>query len=287
MLEKGIFFGTQGYFCLGQDMIEAFKSCASEMSSLVSDAVNTAKLDIGFFRLNSAPWEKLNSISIDYAIMENIHNLVAVPYDSKWTDLGGWDAVWKEAQKDEFGNAKSESAYTIDCSDTLLRSESVGQQIVGLGLNNIVAIAMRDAVLVASKDKSQDVGQVVAFLKENQIKQAEIFPKDHRPWGWFESLILSDSFQVKRIFVKPGAALSLQSHKYRSEHWIVVEGEATVTVDGRIELIGVGASIHIPVGAIHRMENLGKNPMILIEVQTGTYLGEDDIVRYEDLYSRN
>ena len=288
MLEKGNYLWNAGIFLFrAKDMIEAFKLCAPEMSKLISDAVNTAKLDIGFHRLNSVPWEKLNSISIDYAIMENIKNLVVVPYESKWTDLGGWDAVWKEAQKDEFGNAKSERAYTIDCSNTLLRSESVGQQIVGLGLNNIVAIAMRDAVLVACKEKSQDVNKVVAFLKENQIKQAEIFPKDHRPWGWFESLILSDSFQVKRIFVKPGASLSLQSHKYRSEHWIVVAGEARVTVDGRIELVGVGTSTHIPVGAIHRMENLGETPLILIEVQTGTYLGEDDIVRYEDLYLRN
>ena len=146
---------------------------------------------------------------------------------------------------------------------------------------------MPDAVLVAHKERAQDVKKAVELLKTKNIAQAEIFPKDHRPWGWFESLILSERFQVKRIFVKPGAALSLQSHKYRSEHWIVVEGEARVTVDDRIELIGVGASIHIPVGSKHRMENLGETPMILIEVQTGTYLGEDDIVRYEDVYSRN
>ena len=168
----------------------------------------------------------------------------------------------------------------------MLRSECVDQQIVGLGLNNIIAIAMPDAVLIAQKNRVQDVKKVVDYLKIKNIQQAESHPKDFRPWGWFESLKLDDCFQVKRIFVKPGAAISLQSHKYRSEHWIVVEGIAKVTIDDEIKLVNVGHSVYVPKEAIHRMENPGKSPMILIEVQIGNYLGEDDIKRYEDLYSR-
>ena len=205
---------------------------------------------------------------------------------SKWSDLGDWDAVWNDINKDASGVALSRGAHSIECSDTLLRSESLGQQIVGLGLNNIIAIAMPDAVLVMQKDKAQDVKKVVELLKINNISQAETSPKDYRPWGWFESLVLGQSFQVKRIFVKPGAALSLQSHKYRSEHWVVVEGIAKVTVNEEVKFISEGQSVYIPLGAVHRMENTSKKPMVLIEVQTGSYLGEDDIVRYEDLYAR-
>jgi mannose-1-phosphate guanylyltransferase/mannose-1-phosphate guanylyltransferase/mannose-6-phosphate isomerase len=169
----------------------------------------------------------------------------------------------------------------------LLRSEDSGQQVVGIGLNDIMAIAMPDAVLVASKERAQDVKKAVQLLKTKQIPQAEIFPKDHRPWGWFESLVLGERFQVKRICVKPGAALSLQSHNQRSEHWIVVEGTARVTIDDEVKLVTEGQSVYVPLGAVHRMENTGKVPMLLIEVQIGTYLGEDDIIRYEDVYARN
>jgi mannose-6-phosphate isomerase-like protein (cupin superfamily) len=145
---------------------------------------------------------------------------------------------------------------------------------------------MPDAVLVAPKDRAQDVKKAVELLKAKEITQAEIFPKDHRPWGWFESLALGERFQVKRICVQPGASLSLQSHNHRSEHWIVVEGTAKVTIDGDVKLVTEGQSVYVPLGAIHRMENPGKLPMLLIEVQIGTYLGEDDITRYEDGYGR-
>ena len=151
---------------------------------------------------------------------------------------------------------------------------------------DIVAIAMPDAVLVAHKSRAQDVKRAVEVLKLGKFSQAKSFPKDHRPWGWFETLALANRFQVKRIHVHPGAALSLQSHHHRSEHWVVVEGTAKVTVDDEVKLIGEGASVYIPLGAVHRMENPGKLPMVLIEVQTGAYLGEDDIVRYEDIYAR-
>ena len=178
-------------------------------------------------------------------------------------------------------------ATAIDCTNTLLRAEVEGQVIVGIGLDDIVAIAMPDAVLISHKGRTQEVKQAVAALKEKQAPQAETFPKDHRPWGWFESLVVGERFHVKRIVVHPGAALSLQSHHHRSEHWIVVEGTAKVTIDDEVKLVTENQSVYIPLGAVHRMENPGKVPMALIEVQTGTYFGEDDIIRYEDVYARS
>ena len=219
--------------------------------------------------------------------MQKAQNLVAVRYSSKWSDLGGWDAVWSESDKDAFGNAISDGANVIDCKESLLRSETDGQEIVGLGLEDIIAIAMPDAVLVAHKSRAQDVKVAVDLLRENKIPQAESFPKDHRPWGWFESLMLSDCFQVKRICVNPGAALSLQSHQFRSEHWIVVSGSVKVTVDEVRTTIPEGGSIFVPQSAVHRMENETETPAIVIEVQVGSYFGEDDIIRHGDKYNRD
>ena len=287
MLEAGHYLWNAGIFLFrAQDMIDAFRTYAPGTLDLVSKAVNEAVSDLGFLRLAPEPWSELQEISIDYAIMERAQNLVAVPYASKWSDLGGWDAVWAECKSDALGNVTSETAHAIECSNSLLRSENTSQQVVGIGLNNIMAIAMPDAVLVASKDRAQDVKKAVELLKAKDIVQAEIFPKDHRPWGWFESLALGDNFQVKRISVKPGAALSLQSHEHRSEHWVVVNGNAKVTIDGEIRFVMEGQSVFVPLGAKHRLENTCDSPLSLIEVQIGNYLGEDDIIRYEDVYAR-
>lgn len=288
MFKTGGFLWNSGIFLFkASDMVNAFRTLAPKTLKLALDAVDAATEDLSFLRLNPRAWKKLEDISIDYAIMEKIPNLVAVPYSSKWSDLGGWDAVWSETPKDLSDNAVSQGAYAIDCSNTLLRSESSNQKIVGLGLEDIVAVAMPDAVLVASKNKAQDVKKAVDLLRVNNEPQADAFTKDHRPWGWFESLALGDRFQVKRICVNPGGILSLQSHKHRSEHWTVVEGTAKVTIDEKVKMVNEGESVYVPKGAIHRMENLGKATMVLIEVQIGTYLGEDDIVRYEDIYARN
>lgn len=288
MFKSGNYLWNAGIFLFSaRDMVAAFETFDPDTHNFVTASVLEAKVDLGFLRLEPEPWSELVPDSIDYAVMEKADNLVAVAYRPKWSDLGGWDAVWSESEKDNNGNSVSDAAHAIECTNSLLRSESSGQQIVGLGVDNIIAIAMSDAVLVADKDRAQDVKKVVDRLKKKAISQAEVFPKDHRPWGWFESLILSDCFQVKRICVNPGAALSLQSHKFRSEHWIVVEGMAKVTVDEHVELVEAGHSVYVPLGAIHRMENPGKEPMVLIEVQTGTYFGEDDIIRYEDVYARN
>lgn len=287
MLESGQYLWNAGIFLFrAQDMVDAFRAHAPKTLDLVSKAVTDASEDLGFLRLAPEPWSEVEDISIDYAIMEKAQNLVAVPYASKWSDLGGWDAVWAEGKSDALGNVTSETAHAIECSNSLLRSESSGQQVVGIGLNDIMAIAMPDAVLVAPKDRAQDVKKAVELLKAKNIAQAEVFPKDHRPWGWFESLALGERFQVKRICVKPGAALSLQSHNHRSEHWIVVEGMVKVTIDDEVNFLTEGESVYVPLGAKHRMENPGQVPILLIEVQIGTYLGEDDIIRYEDMYAR-
>ena len=288
MLDAGHYLWNAGIFLFrAQDIVDAFRAYASRTLDLVSQAVNEASADLGFLRLAKEPWSRLEDISIDYAIMEKVQNLVAVPYASKWSDLGGWDAVWSESEPDTLGNVTSETAHAIECKNSLLRSESNNQQVVGIGLSDIMAIAMPDAVLIAPKERAQDVKKAVELLKDKEVAQAEIFPKDYRPWGWFESLALGDRFQVKRICVKPGAALSLQSHKHRSEHWIVVEGIAKVTIGDEIKLVSEGQSVYVPLGAKHRMENPGKLPMVLIEVQIGSYLSEDDIIRYEDIYSRD
>jgi mannose-1-phosphate guanylyltransferase/mannose-6-phosphate isomerase len=267
-------------------MIAAFEKHAPDMLAEARRAVDEAESDLGFTRLAPEPWGQLDDISIDYAVMEKADNLTVVPYGGLWSDLGGWDAVWLESGPDADGVVTNGPATSIDCADTLLRAESDSQQLVGIGLKDVIAVAMSDAVLVAHKDRAQDVKKAVAALKAKGASQAETLPRDYRPWGWYESLVVGGRFQVKRIHVHPGAALSLQSHHHRSEHWIVVEGTAKVTVDDEVKLVTENQSVYIPLGAVHRMENPGKVPMVLIEVQTGSYLGEDDIIRYEDVYAR-
>ena len=288
MAEAGNYLWNAGIFLFRAcDMIEAFDRYAPELIGSVKAALGDIKADLDFLRLDPDAWSRCENISIDYAVMERTSNLVAIPFSEVWSDLGGWDAVWDEMEQDRNGVALSSHAHAIDCKNTLLRSENDALEIVGLGLENILAIAMPDAVLIMHKDRAQSVKDVIMELKSKRVQQGETFPKDHRPWGWFETLAICNRFQVKRIFVKPGAALSLQSHHHRSEHWVVVEGTAQVTVNDEIQLISEGQSIYVPLGAIHRMENPGKVPMVLIEIQTGSYLGEDDIIRFEDIYARS
>ncbi|SFP07523.1 mannose-1-phosphate guanylyltransferase/mannose-6-phosphate isomerase [Tranquillimonas alkanivorans] len=287
MLTSGQHLWNAGIFLFKVSAIlQAFRAHAPDLVAPVEAAVNQARPDLGFLRLDPEAWAGAEDISIDYAVMERADNLAVVPFDGGWSDLGGWDAVWREGDRDDRGVATAGHATAIDCDDTLLRSEDETLEIVGLGLKNTIAVAMSDAVLVADASRAQDVKQAVEALKAKKAKQATSFPKDHRPWGWFECLVMGDRFQVKRILVHPGASLSLQSHHHRAEHWIVVSGTAKVTVDDQVKLVSENESIYVPLGAVHRMENPGKVPMVLIEVQTGAYLGEDDIIRYEDVYAR-
>ena len=288
MLSEGTYLWNAGIFLFrARDIIAAFETHTATLIDPVKAALSEAATDLGFLRLAPGAWSGAEDISIDYAVMERAPNLSVVPFTAAWSDLGGWDAVWRDSNPDEDGVVTSGEATAIDCEDTLLRSESERLEVVGIGLKNIMAVAMNDAVLVADMSRAQDVKKAVEALKAKGAAQATHFPKDHRPWGWFESLVVGGRFQVKRILVHPGASLSLQSHFHRSEHWIVVEGTAKVTVDDEVKLLTENQSVYIPLGAVHRMENPGRVPMVLIEVQTGTYVGEDDIVRYEDVYARS
>ena len=274
------------FLAQAKTMIAAFAEHAPQILAGARAALAAAEPDLGFIRIDPVAWAKVPEDSIDYAVMEKARNVSVVRFAGHWSDLGGWESVWLETPRDGSGNALSAHATAFDCENTLLRSESPDIELVGIGLKNIVAVAMHDAVMVADMSDAQNVKKAVASLKARGAKQAVQFPKDHRPWGWFETLVLADRFQVKRIHVHPGAALSLQSHVHRSEHWIVVAGTAKVTVDAHVQLLTENQSVYIPLGAVHRMENPGRVPMVLIEVQTGPYLGEDDIIRYEDIYAR-
>jgi mannose-1-phosphate guanylyltransferase/mannose-6-phosphate isomerase len=287
LVAAGTYLWNAGIFLLRvSDIISAFEAHAAGLVAPVSRALDESEVDLGFIRLAPGPWAEAEDISIDYAVMERASNLSVVPFAAAWSDLGGWDAVWREEGPDATGVVTSGPATAIDCTNSLLRSESERLQVVGIGLDNIMAVATPDAVLVADMSRAQDVKLAVEALKAKGAAQATEFPKDHRPWGWFESIVVGQRFQVKRILVHPGASLSLQSHFHRSEHWIVVEGTAKVTVDDEVKLVTENESVYIPLGAVHRMENPGRVPMVLIEVQTGAYVGEDDIVRYEDIYAR-
>lgn len=288
MFEAGNYLWNGGIFMFrARDMISAFEKYYPQLIEPVTCALGDLKTDLDFLRLDPDAWLRCDDVSIDYAIMEHAVNLVAVPFSAGWSDLGGWDAVLEGMDRNAQGVAVTKNAHSIDCKNTLLRSESPSLELVGVGLTDIIAVAMPDAVLVAHKDRMQDVKNVVGKLQSKNVAQAETFPLDHRPWGWFETLSQRGRFQVKRIFVKPGASLSLQSHHHRSEHWVVVEGTAKVTVDNDVKILTEGESIYIPLGSVHRLANPGKLPMVLIEVQTGPYLGEDDIIRYDDVYMRD
>ncbi|MFC3086404.1 mannose-1-phosphate guanylyltransferase/mannose-6-phosphate isomerase [Tabrizicola soli] len=285
MLAEGRYLWNAGIFLMSAAALKAaFEAHAPELLAPVAEAVREARADLGFLRLAAGPWEKARDISVDFAVMERADNLDVVPFDGAWSDLGDWNAVWRAAEVQ--GLATHGAVTTMDCSGSLIWSETEAMHVMGIGLSDTVVVAMPDAVLVADRSRTQEVKEAVAALKQRGARQAEIFPRDHRPWGWFETLALGDRFQVKRIVVHPGAALSLQSHVHRAEHWVVVSGTARVTIDGEARLLTENQSVYVPLGAVHRMENPGRVPVVLIEIQTGSYLGEDDIIRYEDIYAR-
>ena len=288
MLDAGGYLWNAGIFLASaRAMVEAFAEHQPEMTTACQAAVEGAAADLQFLRLAEGPFAQAPSLSIDYAVMEKASRLAAMPYEGAWSDLGSWDAVWQEFGPDDAGNVLQGPATAVDCEGTLLRSESEGLELVGIGLRDLVAIAMPDAVLIAPRSEAQRVKEGVAALEARGRDQAKTYPVAHRPWGTYESLVLADGYQVKRIVVNPGQALSLQSHQKRSEHWIIVEGVARVTVDDTVRDLQANESAYIPIGAKHRLENATDQPMVMIEVQTGSYLGEDDIQRYEDRYKRS
>jgi len=287
MLAGGRHLWNSGVFLMRTDTaVAAFAALAPEMHAAVTAALAAARPDLGFLRLDPEAWRHAPAISIDYAVMEKAGDLAVVPFAGPWSDLGAWDAVGRAMAPDARGVAAWGPVEAIDCEDTLLRAENPEQVLVGIGLRDIVAVAMRDAVLVADRRSGETVRRAVETLAARGAAQATELPRCHRPWGWYEALALGPRFQVKRIMVHPGGVLSLQSHLHRAEHWVVVQGSARVTLDATTRIVSENQSLYIPLGAVHRLENPGKVDLHLIEVQTGAYFGEDDITRYEDVYAR-
>jgi len=287
MLAGGRHLWNSGMFLFrAADILAAFDTHAPEIAAATAAALAAGREDLCFFRPEEAAYERSPSISLDYAVMERLGGGTVVPVDCGWNDLGSWATVWQESARDAAGMATAGPVLALDCEDSLLRSEEPNLRLVGLGLRDTIAVAMRDAVLVAAMDRAQDVRRAVEALKSEGADQAEEYPRFHRPWGWYETLAKGPSFQVKRIMVRPGGKLSLQSHAHRAEHWVVVAGRARVTIGGEASELAPNQSCYVPLGERHRLENPGDDELHLIEVQSGTYLGEDDIKRYDDAYSR-
>lgn len=287
MLISGRFLWNAGiYLAAAGSVIAAFELHAPDLVAPVRSALAGAELDLGFLRLNKLDWSQVRPVSIDYAVMERTGSLSVVPLGDAWSDLGDWDAVWRQSAKSDRGMVCSNHSHAIDCSDTLLRAEGDRLEVVGIGLESMMVVAMPDAVIVAPRNRSQEVRNAVAVLKATGRPQATEFSRDRRPWGWFETITRGERHQVKRIVVKPGGLLSLQSHVHRAEHWIIVSGTARVRIGDDVRLLSENESVYVPLGAVHRLENPGKLDLHVIEVQTGAYLGEDDITRYDDIYSR-
>ena len=286
-LASGSYLWNSGIFVFeAARMMEFFLQYAPSLTSQVKQSISESFFDLGFQRLGQQAWSKIVAESFDHAIVEKLEDIKTVRWSAAWSDLGDWKAIWEHSNRNEAGVSVSENSLAIECENTMLRSENQGQQIVGLGLENIFAVATRDAILVVDKNKTQGVRDVVDRLNDSGSRQATEFTKEFRPWGWFERLGEGIGFQVKQIYVKPTGVLSLQSHQFRSEHWIIIEGIAKVTIGERVEILHPGQSVYVPVGELHRLENDGSEPVIFIEVQTGSYFGEDDIKRYSDIYQR-
>jgi mannose-1-phosphate guanylyltransferase/mannose-6-phosphate isomerase len=216
--------------------------------------------------------------------MEKTRDAVVVPLDARWNDLGAWNALWETSEKDTSGNVLTGDVLCADVTGSYIHSHS--RLVAAVGLDNAVIVETADAVLVASRDRVQDVKRIVQQLEQNKRAESVNHVLVYRPWGSYESLAIGAGFQVKHIVVKPGGSLSLQMHHHRAEHWIVIKGSATVTCDDRVFTLNANESTFIPLGSTHRLQNLTATPVELIEVQTGSYLGEDDIVRFEDIYGR-
>jgi mannose-1-phosphate guanylyltransferase/mannose-6-phosphate isomerase len=247
-------------------------------------AVTEGKQDLDFLRLQDAAFLKAKSVSIDYAVMERTDKAAVVPVDMGWSDIGSWESLWNATDRDEAGNAIKGDVLHHGTRNSYLRSE--GPLVAAVGVEDVVVVATQDAVLVCHKNRSQDVKRIVEQIEQSGRELHTTHRKVYRPWGAYESIDTGGNFQVKHITVNPGAKLSLQMHHKRAEHWIVVSGTAQVTCDDRVFPLQENESTYIPLGSRHRLENVGAAPLHLIEVQSGAYLGEDDIVRFEDTYGR-
>ena len=286
-LESDRFFWNAGIFLFGAElMLRLFETFAPEILLTCQQAVDAAVEDLSFQVLGDQ-YGKAQAISLDYAIVEKADNIRCVPLNTAWSDVGSWSELWNFLDKDSSGNVKQGEGETIFAETRNSFAYSSGASVALVGINDLVVVAMDDAVLVASKDHAEAIKNLVNDLKGNGQDLVLRHKRVYRPWGWYEGLNRGDRYQVKRIMVKPGGKLSLQSHHHRSEHWVVVKGTLEVTKGGETNLLTENQSTYIPIGEKHRLSNPGKIPAFLIEVQSGTYLDEDDIVRFEDIYRRS
>jgi mannose-1-phosphate guanylyltransferase / mannose-6-phosphate isomerase len=291
-LTSGEYLWNSGLFMMRASVwLKALAALNPAMAEACQAAFQAAKEDLDFIRIDGEAFAACPSDSIDYAVMEKLAahpelgiEGVVVPMSAGWSDVGAWDALWDVMDKDGAGNACHGDTVLEDCENSLLYG---GERLVaGIGLNNVVVVETVDAVLVVDKSRTQDVKKVVTRLKAEGRSLAQSHRKICRPWGWYDSIDCGERFQVKRIVVNPGAKLSLQMHHHRAEHWIVVKGTAEVTNGDKVFLLTENESTYIPLGHVHRLANPGKVPLEIVEVQSGSYLGEDDIVRFEDTYGR-
>ena len=288
MFNSGKYLWNTGIFLFkAKTILELAKIFEPQMLSGVLEAVAGGYNDLSYFRISPTEWALVEADSIDYAIMEKARNIFCVDFQTNWSDLGDWAAMANLEGRDQNNNVIGQKSLGIECNNTMLWSSAERVRLVGLGLENIVAVATDDAILVAKADRLQEVRKVVTGLESIGAPEATEHLKDYRPWGWFERLISMPGYQVKRLYIYPGSKLSLQSHQHRSEHWVVVSGCATVCRDDDVFILEPNESIFIKAEQKHRLANETHDPLIVIEVQTGSYLGEDDIIRYEDVYQRS
>ncbi|MEE4660577.1 MAG: mannose-1-phosphate guanylyltransferase/mannose-6-phosphate isomerase [Halieaceae bacterium] len=285
-LDSGDYYWNSGMFLLGAaTYMEELEQFAPEIVAACKASLEGAAADLDFVRLDRASFEACPSDSIDYAVMEKTRRGAVVPLDCGWSDVGAWSAVWEAGDADTSGNVVQGDVLLDDTQNSFIRSES--RLVATTGVRDVVVVETKDAVLVAHRDRVQNVKNLVNALNAADREESRLHARVYRPWGSYESLINGDRFQVKRIVVNPGQKLSLQKHHHRAEHWIVVNGTAEVTCEDKVFMLGEDESTYIPLGHKHRLVNPGRIPLELIEVQSGGYLGEDDIVRYDDIYGRS
>lgn len=284
-LEEGGYYWNSGMFMFrASAYLEALQRYAPEIYQACEKAVAAERRDIDFIRIGVDEFEQCPSDSIDYAVMEKVDNAVVIPVDIGWSDVGSWSALHEIGQQDKNSNIAIGDVFCVNTQNCYVRAE--GRLVTTLGLDNIIIVDTDDALLVADKSKVQDIKAIVNKLSDENRQEVLLHKRVCRPWGCYQGIDQAERFQVKRISVNPGATLSLQLHHHRAEHWVIVSGTAKITKGDEEFILTENESIYIPLGTKHRLENIGQIPLELIEVQTGSYLGEDDIVRFEDVYGR-
>lgn len=284
-LASGEYFWNSGMFAFKAGcFLRELEKFNPEMLSVCRAALQAAQPDLDFVRLDKTLFSSCPSDSIDYAVMEKTDKAVVIPLDADWNDVGSWSALWDVTGKDTAGNAIKGDVLTVDTRNSYIHSSN--KLVAVIGVDNLVVVETDDAVMIAAKDRVQEVKEIVDQLKKLNRSEAGVHRKVYRPWGHYDLVDSGDRHQTKRIVVKPGAKLSVQKHHHRAEHWVVVKGTAWVNKSGEKVLVSENESIYIPLGIVHSLENPGVIPLEMVEVQSGSYLGEDDIVRYEDQYGR-